>query len=294
MNQLFRRKPIADCEHDIAERSGLQRALSKWHLTAFGVGATIGAGIFATTGTAIVGESAPAPGAGAGPHHPLLRAHGVACGFAALCYAEFAAMVPHRRLGVHLRLRLAGRVRGLDHRVGPDRRVRGGQHRRGDRVERLLPEFAPYRVRHSPAWLADRHGYRTCRCRQSPDPDDPRRCSSTAPRIFGVPIILNVPAFLIVMFVTVLLVIGIKESIRVNNVDGAASRSHHSLLLRGRSAYQAIDPDQLRAGGSRRTAGPASARARPSSSSATSGSMPSRPPPRRRRTRRRTCRSASS
>src|SRR5512132_3355066 len=92
MHQLFRRKTVAEVESDLATRSGLKRTLNKWHLTALGVGATIGAGIFATTGTAIVGDSARL---GAGPaiiFSFLLTA--VACGFAALCYAEFAAMVP--------------------------------------------------------------------------------------------------------------------------------------------------------------------------------------------------------
>ncbi len=54
---------MEDCEDDIEERGGLKRTLGRWHLTALGVGATIGAGIFATTGTAIVGDSLR-PGAG--------------------------------------------------------------------------------------------------------------------------------------------------------------------------------------------------------------------------------------
>src|SRR5499433_4311920 len=89
---LFVRKSIEDCEKDIRERGGLKRSLNKWHLTALGVGATIGAGIFATTGTAIVGDAARP---GAGPAIVLsFVLTAVACGFAALCYAEFAAMVP--------------------------------------------------------------------------------------------------------------------------------------------------------------------------------------------------------
>ena len=56
MSRLFLRKSVQDCENDILERGGLKRSLGKWHLTALGVGATIGAGIFATTGTAIVGD----------------------------------------------------------------------------------------------------------------------------------------------------------------------------------------------------------------------------------------------
>src|SRR5206468_11575514 len=92
MSQLFRRKSVAEFDSDIAERGGLKRTLNKWHLTALGVGATIGAGIFVATGTAIVGDAAR-PGAGpAVVLSYLLTA--VACGFAALCYAEFAAMVP--------------------------------------------------------------------------------------------------------------------------------------------------------------------------------------------------------
>ena len=45
MSQLFVRKSVADCEDDLAERGGLKRSLGKWHLTALGVGATIGAGL---------------------------------------------------------------------------------------------------------------------------------------------------------------------------------------------------------------------------------------------------------
>ena len=92
MSRLFLRKSVQDCENDLVERGGLRRTLGKWHLTALGVGATIGAGIFATTGTAIVGDGVRL---GAGPAIVisfLLTA--VTCGFAALCYAEFASMVP--------------------------------------------------------------------------------------------------------------------------------------------------------------------------------------------------------
>src|SRR5438477_5167514 len=92
MKQLFARKSVADFEADVATHGGLKRTLGKWHLTALGVGATIGAGIFATTGTAIVGDAAR-PGAGPAVILSFVLT-AVACGFAALCYAEFAAMVP--------------------------------------------------------------------------------------------------------------------------------------------------------------------------------------------------------
>src|SRR5688500_4202518 len=92
MSRLLLRKSVQDCEDDIRERGGLRRSLNKWHLTALGVGATIGAGIFATTGTAIVGDAAR-PGAGPAIVISCLIT-AMTCGFAALCYAEFAAMVP--------------------------------------------------------------------------------------------------------------------------------------------------------------------------------------------------------
>src|SRR5512136_887025 len=70
----------------------LKRALGPIQLTALGVGAIIGAGIFSTVGTAASGG---ADHLGAGPAVALsFLLTAVACGFAALCYAEFAAMVP--------------------------------------------------------------------------------------------------------------------------------------------------------------------------------------------------------
>ena len=89
---IFARKSVADFEADTSYGGGLKRTLGRWHLTALGVGATIGAGIFATTGTAIVGDPLR-PGAGPAIVFSFLLT-AVACGFAALCYAEFAAMVP--------------------------------------------------------------------------------------------------------------------------------------------------------------------------------------------------------
>ena len=50
-NGIFARKSVADFEADVSYGGGLKRTLGKWHLTALGVGATIGAGIFATTGS---------------------------------------------------------------------------------------------------------------------------------------------------------------------------------------------------------------------------------------------------
>src|SRR5205085_11390577 len=70
----------------------LKRALGAFNVTLIGIGAIIGAGIFATVGTAAAGD-ASRPGAGPSLMISFMIT-AVVCGFAALCYAEFASMVP--------------------------------------------------------------------------------------------------------------------------------------------------------------------------------------------------------
>lgn len=87
MQQLFRVKPIAMLQADLAGEQRLRRALGPWALTSLGVGAIIGAGIFVLTGLAAHEYAGPA----------LVLSFviaGLGCAFAALCYAEFAAMIP--------------------------------------------------------------------------------------------------------------------------------------------------------------------------------------------------------
>src|SRR5438552_13549573 len=93
MRSLFRTKPLdtllGETEHP---EQRLKRTLGPVHLTLLGVGAIIGAGIFSLVGTAAAGGSGHT---GAGPALVLsFVLVAIACGFAALCYAEFAAMVP--------------------------------------------------------------------------------------------------------------------------------------------------------------------------------------------------------
>src|SRR5512137_2295482 len=92
-NGLFRRKSL---DHLVGEttdpRHQLRRVLGPLQLTMLGVGAIVGAGIFSTPGTAAAGG---AEHIGAGPALVVsFLIVAVACGFAALCYSEFAAMVP--------------------------------------------------------------------------------------------------------------------------------------------------------------------------------------------------------
>ncbi|HSR15799.1 MAG TPA: amino acid permease [Gemmatimonadales bacterium] len=221
MSQLWRRKTIADFEQDIALRGGLKRSLGKWHLTALGVGATIGAGIFATTGTAIVGD-AIRPGAGPAIVLSFLLT-AVACGFAALCYAEFAAMVPvagsaytyaYASLG-ELVAWLIGWDLIIEYAVGNI----GVAISWSGYFRELVSHFGVA----IPAWLAT--DYRTAfdAARQvaagATDPMTTYLASAVtdAPTLAGIPFIANIPAFASVAVLTVVLVWGIRESANWNN-----------------------------------------------------------------------------
>ena len=83
---LFRTKSIAEL-HVEAERGILRRTLGPLHLTALGIGSIIGTGIFVLTGTAA------SQNAGPGLVISMIIA-AVACAFAGLCYAELASMIP--------------------------------------------------------------------------------------------------------------------------------------------------------------------------------------------------------
>src|SRR6266550_7327434 len=87
MSQLFAKKSLAELLDEMKGENRLRRILGPVQLTALGVGAIIGTGIFILTGVAAHDRTGPA----------LMLSFvmaGLACVFAALCYAEFASMVP--------------------------------------------------------------------------------------------------------------------------------------------------------------------------------------------------------
>src|SRR5512139_3113423 len=86
-NPLFERKPLSLLLEEMKGENRLRRILGPVQLTSLGVGAIIGTGIFVLTGQAAHDKAGPA----------LILSFvvsGIACIFAALCYAEFASMVP--------------------------------------------------------------------------------------------------------------------------------------------------------------------------------------------------------
>jgi len=208
----------------------LKRNLSVWALTALGIGAIIGAGIFSTVGTAAAGG---ADHIGAGPaiiFSFVLTAF--ACGFAGLCYAELSAMVPisgsaytysYATLG-ELVAWIIGWDLIIEYAVG---NIAVAISWSGY-FQELLRGFGL----HWPSWLGI--DWRTAAVAASSVAEVQARggdalaelgastvrmasAVDSAPHLGALPIVFNLPAFLIVMLITVILVRGVSESARFNN-----------------------------------------------------------------------------
>ncbi len=215
---LFSRKPIAALLAGSNDQSnGLRRELGAGDLIMLAIGAVIGAGIFSSIGTAAAGETLPNGEIvryGAGPALVLsFILLGVVCGLAALCYAELAAMIPQAGSAYAYSYATLGELIAwiigwdliLEYAVG---NVAVAIAWSGYFVS-LLSGFGIT----LPEWLT--HGYRTALLSSDPAIHG---LLETAPRIGGVPVLLNIPAFAIVMIITWLLYRGVRESARANNI----------------------------------------------------------------------------
>ena len=216
--QMFRVKPLADVALDHAgEGESLKRVLGAGDLIMLAIGAVIGAGIFGAIGTAASGQVGPDGEVirqGAGPALVLsfLLLGGV-CAFCALCYAELASMIPQAGSAYAYTYATLGELVAwiigwdliLEYAVGNIAVAISWSDYFMTLVRGIGLDF--------PAWLTT--GYRTVT--QSSDPAM-QALWNTAPSIGGFPILIDVPAFAIVMLVTWLLLRGAKETSRVNNV----------------------------------------------------------------------------
>ena len=179
------------------------------------IGAVIGAGIFGAIGTAAAGQLGPHGEViryGAGPALVLsFLLLGGACALAALCYAELAAMIPQAGSAYAYSYATLGELVAwiigwdliLEYAVGNVAVAISW----GDYFKSLLSGWV-----HLPAWLTT--GYRTALLSSDPAVHG---LLQSAPAPFGIPILINVPAFAIVMGITWLLLRGARESTTVNN-----------------------------------------------------------------------------
>jgi len=241
-NPLFTRKPMEMllAESKESGEHSLKKTLGPFQLTALGVGAVIGAGIFVFSG---LGAHYAGPG--------LMLSFvlsGLGCAFAALCYAEFAAMIPlagsaytyaYATLG-ELFAWIIGWDLTLEYAMGASTVSSGWSNH----FIELLDIFHLK----MPLWLAYDHwtGLATAQkmvARDMAHTADPSLVAGTqafldkvdavlaahspellqrahdlvnAPRIFGVEIGFNLPAFLVALIITAILAVGIRESARFN------------------------------------------------------------------------------
>ena len=215
MNQLFQRKPITDLVVD-GERS-LKRVLGAGDLVMLAIGAVIGAGIFSSIGTAAAGEVLPSGevvryGAGPALVFSFILLGGV-CALAGLCYAELASMIPQAGSAYSYSYATLGELVAwiigwdliLEYAVG---NIAVAIAWSGYFTSLLSGVGITF-----PGWLT--HGYRTALLSSNPEVHG---LLQSAPQLAGVPILLNVPAALIVLAITALLYVGVKESTRANNV----------------------------------------------------------------------------
>jgi basic amino acid/polyamine antiporter, APA family len=214
MTQLFRRKPISELLADTS--GGLKRVLGAGDLVMLAIGAVIGAGIFSSIGTAAAGEVLPSGEVvryGAGPALVLsFVLLGGVCALAGLCYAELASMIPQAGSAYAYSYATLGELVAwiigwdliLEYAVGNIAVAIAWS----GYFTSLLSGFGIT----FPEWLT--HGYRTALLSSDPAVHG---LLQTAPRIAGIPVLLNIPAALIVLAITWLLYIGVRESTRANN-----------------------------------------------------------------------------
>jgi APA family basic amino acid/polyamine antiporter len=213
--RLFQTKSLDEilksAEHP---QHALRRTLGPIDITLLGIGAIIGTGVFAAIGTATSGDlSRP----GAGPSLMLsFVITAVVCGFTALCYAEFASLVPVSGSAYTYSYATLGEIVAWI--IGWDLII---EYAIGN-VAVAISWSNYFRVFlrdlgiHIPMWLAT--DFRTAGKIFAQDPAEYARQFGDAPMLFGHPIIVNVLAFGIVLLITIVLVWGIRESVGFNAV----------------------------------------------------------------------------
>jgi len=209
LGALFRTKSVDRItrESEAGAEHGLKRTLTSLDLTMLGIGAVIGTGIFAAIGTATAGN-ADRPGAGPAIILSFILT-AVACIFSALCYAEFAAMIPISGSAYTYAYATLGEMVAWI--IGWD----------------LIIEYAVGNIAVAISWAAhfndvlqSAFGFRIydwLTIDYETATKTPRIIES-APHLFGFPIVMNIMAVAIVALITWVLVIGVKESAVFNNV----------------------------------------------------------------------------
>src|SRR3954463_6972760 len=216
MKSLFARKPIAALLSEEGHPNALKRALGAGDLVMLAIGAVIGAGIFGSIGSAAAGQLGPNGEVirlGAGPALIIsFLLLGACCGLAGLCYAELASMIPQAGSAYAYTYATLGEVVAwiigwdliLEYAVGNVAVAISW----GDYFKTLTAGWLSL-----PVWMTT--GYRTALLSSDPNVHG---LLQSAPHLGPIPVLINVPAFLIVMLITWMLLWGVRESTTANNI----------------------------------------------------------------------------
>lgn len=197
-----------------AKAEGLEKTLGVWDLIILGVGAIIGSGIFAVVGIAAAG-SADGSIIGAGPGLIVsMVIAAVACIFSALCYSEFATMIPvaggaytytFATLG-EFAAWMVGWVLMLEYAIG----FIAVACAWSNHFVQFMSGFGkvlPAWLSNPPVWLVNDVFSATKLAADNPDVH--------LPMLFGMPVSINLPAIIIVLLITMILVRGTKDSAKM-------------------------------------------------------------------------------
>ena len=193
---VWRKKPVSHFERDM-KKNELNRVLGRWGLTSLGIGAIIGGGIFTLTGIAAHDHAGPALALS-------FVIAGVGCLFASLCYAEFASILPVEGSAYAYSYGTMGELFAwiigwnliLEYMMGATTVAVAWS----GYFEKLLHQFDI----HPPMWLMNDAVTAATKAKEA---------GMAAPEFA-----FNLPAFLITWVVTAILIKGIKEAAKTNNL----------------------------------------------------------------------------
>ena len=225
-NPLFRKKPFTSILEDVkleadgGHGSGLKKILGIKDLVAMGIAAVVGAGIFSTIGAAAFYG---------GPGVSLLFIiTAVTCGFSALCYAEFASRVPiagsaytyaYVSFG-ELVAWIIGWALILEYAIGNIVVAISWSGYFNNLLEGFGLHLAPWLTADPTTAKAAYHEAELAIAQGKPLDDKllfAQNAWNSAPVLFGKHIFVNIPAFVIVVLISILTYIGIKESKKTTN-----------------------------------------------------------------------------
>lgn len=201
-----------------ANSEGLEKTLGVMDLIVLGIGAIIGSGIFAVVGIAAAGGP---ESVGAGPSLVVsMVVAAIACVFSALCYSEFAAMIPvaggaytytFATLG-EFAAWMVGWILMLEYAVGYIAvAVAWSKH-----LLQFLKGFdhiLPACIVNPPIWLVN-----DLKTATSIANDNGLNIASAIPHICGIPICLNLPAIFAILAITLILIKGTKDSTKMAGI----------------------------------------------------------------------------